>query len=151
MTWATTVRVPATLHYADGTEIGGALHLQSAVAHHPGPETLAELLNRPEPFLPLSLDEDGVRFIPKAQIALVETPEPDSADADRRSAVRYVSLEVAMMSDRMLSGFAECELPPNRSRALDLLNDGGAFFALTADGTLWAVNRTHVRSVRPVD
>ena len=65
-TWGMTVRVPATLHFTDGTEIAGALHLQSAVASHPGAETVAELLNRPEPFLPLSLDEDGVRFVPKA-------------------------------------------------------------------------------------
>ena len=150
-TWATSIRVPATLHFADGTEIAGALHVQSAVANHPGPETLAELLNRPEPFLPLTLDEDGVRFVPKAQIALVETEAPTDTDADRRSAIRFVSLEVAMMSDRLISGFAECELPPNRSRALDLLNDGGGFFALTAEATLWAVNRTHVRTVRPVD
>ena len=75
----------------------------------------------------------------------------DVGDTDRRSAVRFVSLEVTMMSDRLIAGFAESELPPNRSRALDLLNDGGAFFALTTDGTLWAVNRTHVRTVRPVD
>jgi hypothetical protein len=150
-TWGMTVRVPATLHFADGTEIAGALHVQSAVGTHPGPETVAELLNRPEPFLPLSLDEDGVRFVPKAQVALVETAAPGPEDAERRSAVRFVSLEVSMMSDRLINGFAECELPPNRSRALDLLNDGGAFFALTAEATLWAVNRTHVRTVRPVD
>ena len=84
----------------------------------------------------------GVRFQHLLDLA---HPLPEA------TAIRFVSLEVSMMSDRLIAGFAECELPPNRSRALDLLNDGGAFFALISEGTLWAVNRTHVRTVRPVD
>lgn len=151
MSWGTTLLVPATLHLSDGTEFGGSLHVQSAVAHHPGPETVVELLNRSEPFLVLILDEDGVRFVPKAQVALVETTAPESEEGDRRSAVRFLNLEVEMMNARVLQGSAESELPPNRSRAQDFLNDGGEFFPLTAEGTLWAVHRTHVRSVRPVD
>ena len=151
MSWGTTLLVPATLHLSDGTEFGGSLHVQSAVAHHPGPESVVELLNRSEPFLVLILDEDGVRFVPKAQVALVETTAPESEEGDRRSAVRFLNLEVEMMNARVLQGFAESELPPNRSRAQDFLNDSGAFFPLTTEGTLWAVHRTHVRSVRPVD
>ncbi len=151
MSWATTLKIPATLHLSDGTEFGGSLHVQSAVAHHPGPESVVELLNRSEPFLVLILDEDGVRFVPKAQVALVETTAPESEEGDRRSAVRFLNLEVEMMNARVLQGFAESELPPNRSRAQDFLNDSGAFFPLTTEGTLWAVHRTHVRSVRPVD
>ena len=151
MSWGTTLLVPATLHLSDGTEFGGSLHLQSAVAHHPGPETVVELLNRPEPFLVLILEEDGVRFVPKAQVAWVECAALEQEDGDRKSAVRFLNLEVEMMSARVLLGSAESELPPNRSRAQDFLNDGGEFFPLTAEGTLWAVHRTHVRSVRPVD
>lgn len=151
MSWATSVRVPATLHLSDGSELGGSLHVQSAVAHHPGPETVVELLNRGEPFLVLSLEEDGVRFVPKAQVALVETAVAEGEDGDRRSGMRFLNLEVEMMSARVLSGFAESELPPNRARAQDFLNESGAFFPLTTEGTLWAVHRTHVRTVRPVD
>jgi hypothetical protein len=151
MSWATTVKLPATLHLSDGTELAGSLHVQSAVADHPGPETVVELLNRADPFLVLALEEDGVRFVPKAQVALVESAVPETDDGDRRSAVRFLNLEVEMMSARLLIGFAESELPPNRARAQDFLNDGGAFFPLTTEGTLWAVHRTHVRTVRPLD
>ena len=151
MSWGTTLLVPATLHLSDGTEFGGSLHVQSAVASHPGPETVVELLNRPEPFLVLILEEDGIRFVPKAQVALVECPAPEPEDGDRKSAMRFLNLEVEMMSARVLEGSVESELPPNRSRVQDFLNDGGEFFPLTAEGTLWAVHRTHVRSVRPLD
>ena len=151
MSWGTTLLVPATLHLADGTEFGGSLHVQSAVAHHPGPETVVELLNRPEPFLVLILEEDGIRFVPKAQVALVESVAPEGEEGGRESVGRFLNLEVEMMSARVLQGSSESDLPPNRSRAQDFLNDSGLFFPLTAEGTLWAVNRTHVRSVRPVD
>ena len=151
MSWGTTLLVPATLNLSDGTEFGGSLHVQSAVGHHPGPETVMELLNRPEPFLVLILEEDGVRFVPKAQVALVERTAPEAQEGDRRSGMRFLNIEVEMMTARVLQGFAESELPPNRSRVQDFLNDGGEFFLLTAEGTLWAVHRTHVRSVHPVD
>jgi hypothetical protein len=153
--WGTTLRVPAVVHLADGTELDGAVHVQPAVAHHTGPETVLELLNRPEPFLVVALGEEGVRFVPKAQVALVETALPDDggdeAAAGRRSAVKHLPLEIEMTSDRVLSGLAECELPPTRSRTLDFLNDSGAFLALAAEATLWAVHRAHIRTVRPMD
>ena len=99
--------------------------------------------------------EEGVRFVPKAQVALVETALPDDGEdeeaAGRRSAVKHLPLEIEMTSDRVLSGLAECELPPTRSRTLDFLNDSGAFLALAAEATLWAVHRAHIRTVRPMD
>ncbi|HET7041782.1 MAG TPA: hypothetical protein VFI13_07175 [Gemmatimonadales bacterium] len=152
MTWATSLRVPATLHFADGSEAAGAVHVQSAVAHHDGPETVVEMLNRPEPFLVLSFEESGVAFIPKAQVALIETAAPEADDRERISAARPLTLEVEMMvTARVIEGVAVAELPPTRARALDFLNDGGAFFPVQANATLWAVHRTHVRTVRPVD
>ena len=157
MSWATTIRIPATLHLSDGGEMAGAIHVQSAVAYHPGPETVVEMLNRSDPFIVLTTEEDGVRFVPKAQLALVEYAPPEE-DGDvveedaRRSAAKPLRLEVEMMvTARVIEGFVAAELPPNRSRALDFLNDGGAFFPLLVDSTLWAVHRTHVRTVRPVD
>ena len=157
MSWATTLKVPATLHLADGAELAGQVHVQLAVAHHPGHETVVEMLNRPEPFMVLSTEEDGVRFIPKVQVALVEYDAPvvgedAEAAAARRSAAVPLTLEVEMMvTARVIEGVVAVELPPNRSRAQDFLNDGGEFFPLLVESTLWAVHRTHVRTVRPVD
>ncbi len=152
MTWGTTLKVPVTLHFADGSETAGSIHVQSAVAHHPGAETGVEMLNRPEPFVVLAFEESGVCFIPKAQIALIETPAPAPEDGERVSAAKPLNLEVEMMvTARVIEGVAVAELPPTRSRAQDFLNDGGPFFPLQSNSTLWAVHRTHVRTVRPVD
>lgn len=152
MSWASSLKVPATVHFADGAEAAGMVHLQSAVAHHPGPETVMEMLNRPEHFLVLTFEESGVAFIPKAQVALVETPMPEVDDGERVSAAIPLRLEVEMMvTARVIEGVVAAELPPTRARAQDFLNDSGAFFPLQVEATLWAVNRTHVRTVRPVD
>jgi hypothetical protein len=152
MSWGTTLKVPATLHFADGSETAGSIHVQSAVAHHPGAETVIEMLNRPEPFVVLSFEESGVCFIAKAQIALLELPAPEPEDGERVSAARPLNLEVEMMvTARVIEGVAVAELPPTRSRALDFLNDGGVFFPLLSHSTLWAIHRSHVRTVRPVD
>ena len=153
MSWASSLKVPATVHFADGAEAAGSLHLQPAVAHHPGPETVMEMLNRDEHFLVLTFEESGIAFIPKAQVALIETAAPAvEEEGGRISAAIPLRLEVEMMvTARVIEGVVAAELPPTRARAQDFLNDGGTFFPLQADATLWAVNRTHVRTVRPVD
>lgn len=152
MSWASSLKVPATVHFADGAEAAGSLHLQPAVAHHPGPETVMEMLNRDEHFLVLTFEGSGIAFIPKAQVALIETAAPEQEDGGRVSAAIPLQLEVEMMvTARVIEGVVAAELPPTRARAQDFLNDGGTFFPLQVDATLWAVNRTHVRTVRPVD
>jgi hypothetical protein len=76
----------------------------------------------------------------------------EEAAAARRSAALPLKLEVEMMvTARVIEGVVAAELPPNRARAQDFLNDGGEFFPLLVESTLWAVHRTHVRTVRPVD
>jgi hypothetical protein len=153
MSWATSLKVPATIHFADGSEASGSIHVQSAVGHHQGPETVIEMLNRPEPFMVLTFAETGVVFVPKAQVALVESEAPEeSEEGGRRSAAKPLLFEVEMMvTARVIDGQVAAELPPTRARAQDFLNDCGQFFPLQHESTLWAVNRTHVRTVRPVD
>ncbi len=150
--WASTERLRAEIILAEGLVIHGDLHLQARVAHHDGPESLLEMLNRDEEFVPVSLEGGGITFVSKDQVAVVACRStPGAADPERAGAARHIGLEVMMTGGDEYRGWAAAELPPIRNRALDYLNGIGRFFSLNSDGVTWSIHRRHVRVIRPND
>ena len=150
--WATTRRLPAAVTLAGGDVAIGELHLQPIVAHHDGPESPVEMLNRAEEFFPLALADGGVIFLSKSTVAFVACATTDVPDQDpaRLEATVRVELDVRIPGAEY-RGMAALELPPTRARTLDYLNGAGRFFAIVSGPTTRFINRAHVRSVRPLD
>lgn len=150
--WGTTNRVAAEATMAEGVVIKGDLHVLARATYPPGPETPLEMLNRPEMFFALTLEDGDVQFIPKAQVAVVSCHDQvPLSDPERVSAARLVSLEVVLHGGAEYRGRATFELPSNRARTLDYVNGPGNFFALWGDDVTWLVNKAHVRLIRPFD
>lgn len=151
--WGTTERIKAEILLGDGAHLFGELFVQGRVPHHDGPETLVEMLNRPEPFTAVALTGGGVVFLPKAQIALIAAEEPPVPDDGglRRSAVNLVGLELEMLGGKVLTGLVSVELPPTHARPIDFLNEAGAFFSLATHSATWVVHRAFLRGARPAD
>lgn len=149
--WARTERRPARVSLAEGLVITGDIHLQPAVAWRDGPETPLELLNREDAFFPVTLTAKDVVFVAKSQVAAVSfSPSEEQADVARQSAMRHIPLEVMLVGGTELRGVAVSELPPNRSRALDFLNDTAPFFLLVTEDGHVCLNRRFVRAARPL-
>ncbi len=150
--WAATLRMPAEILLSEQTVLRGELHLQARVAVHDGAETPLEMLNRPDPFFPLSLPEGGVVFVAKDQVACVNCPaETALSEPERLGAARVVRLGVVLVGGVEWAGWAALELPPTHARALDYLNSSGPFFTLRSDDATRYVHRRHVRLARPLD
>lgn len=150
--WGQTHRLRVGLRLADGQQLEGELHLLPRVSHHSGAETPLDLLNRNEPFFPLALPDGSIRFVGKAQVALVICdPMPPESELDRLGITRFVELELGLADGTVCRGHAGVTLPPTRHRALDCLNAGAGFLALWNDGAAFYVNRAQVRIARPVE
>ena len=150
--WASTERIRADIALTEHLQLVGELHVQARVAHHDGPETALEMLNRVDPFFPVTLADGQVAFAAKSQVAVVTCgPEIGMADPERLGAAKTIALEVVMAGGSEFRGWATLELPPTRARTLDFLNASGLFFALQSDGATRFINRTYVRIVRPLD
>ncbi len=149
--WAATERLRAKITLAEGLTILGEVHLQPRVAWRDGPETPLELLNRAERFFPVTLASGEVVFVAKVQVSTLgyqeELTPPDPA---REHAARHIRLEVMMVGGGEYRGMACSELPPNRARALDFLNQDEPFFALLTEAGTLCINRRLVRAVRPL-
>ena len=151
--WASTERISAEISLADQARLSGELHVQGRVAHHDGPETPLEMLNRPDAFFPVTLGQGKVAFLAKAQVSMVACAPDDlgPSDPERVSAAKTIALEIVMAGGEELRGWATLELPPTRARTLDYLNAPGAFFSLKGEDATRFINRSFVRVVRPLD
>ncbi|HTC22939.1 MAG TPA: hypothetical protein VK688_01170 [Gemmatimonadales bacterium] len=150
--WGTILQEAARVLLADGVPIDGSLHLLSRIDYPQGPETPLDMLNRSDPFFALTRSDGGVLFIPKAQAAVI-TCRHNAAptDPERFSAAKVVALDVVLLGGREIHGHAAVEMPPERSRALDYVNGPGTFFALWTDTQTHYVNKSLVRTIRPLD
>jgi hypothetical protein len=150
--WGITTKVPAEVALVEGIALAGELHLYARTTYPAGPETPLEMLNRADTFFALTLADGGVTFVPKAQVVVVACrDEARLPDPERASAARHLDLEVVVQGGAEYRGHATVELPPSRSRTLDFLNGGGAFFALATDEVTWYLNKSRVRLARPLD
>ena len=150
--WGTTQRVAAEVVLADGVVLEGDLHLATRTAYHPDTESPLEMLNRPEPFFALTLQQGEVAFVSKAQVAVVSCRDQlPLSDPERASAARLVALEVALATGAEYRGRSTFELPPSRARALDYVNASGSFFTVWSNDLTRYFNKSLVRLIRPLD
>lgn len=150
--WGATQRVTAEVVLADGVVLEGDLHLASRSAVSLDTESPLEMLNRAEPFFALTLEQGGVAFVSKAQVAVVSCRDQlPLADPARASAARLVALEVALATGAEYRGRSSFELPPSRARALDYVNAPGPFFTVWSNDLTRYFNKSLVRLIRPLD
>lgn len=150
--WGGTQRLAVVVRLADGEEMAGEVFLQQRVPHHSGAETPLDLLERDERFFVLALPDGSVRFVGKAQVALLRCdPAPPESELDRLGISRFAELELVLADGHAVRGRAGVTLPPTRLRALDCLNAGGGFLAFWVGEAACYVNRAHVRMARPIE
>lgn len=149
--WGATQRVSAEVVLADGAVLEGDLHLAATAAYPADSESPLEMLNRADPFFALSLQQGGVAFVSKQQVAVVSCRDPSPLDPARASAARLVGLEVSLANGAEYRGRATYELPPARARTLDYVNGPERFFTVWTDDLARYINKSLVRLIRPLD
>ena len=145
--------VPARLLLTQGISRPGQIYVMERVAHHDGPETVLELLNRPEGFFAFRpAEDDEILLVSKVQtVSLTVDRQAPIADPARLSAARMLGLEVVLAGGATLGGWASVELPEQHARLLDYLNASEeAFFAVWSHAATHYVNRAYVLFARPL-
>ena len=145
--------VPARLLLTQGDSQVGEIYVMERVPQHDGPETVLEMLNRPEGFFAFR-PENGEDLLLVSRIHTVSVSldrQAPIADPARLTAARMLGIEIVLAGGATLSGWASAELPPEHSRLLDYLNaTEQPFFALWTHATTHHINRAHVLYARPL-
>ena len=145
--------IPANLLLAQGVSRPGQVYVMQRVPHHDGPETVLELLNRPEGFFAFRpAEDDDVLLVSKLQtVSLSVDRQAPIADPARLSAARMLGVEIALAGGATLGGWASAELPQQQARLLDYLNTSHeSFFAVWTHAATHYVNRAFVLYARPL-
>lgn len=145
--------IAANLLLTQGKPQAGKIFVMDRVPHHDGPETVLELLNRPEGFFAFRpTTGDDVLLVSKVQtVSLSVDRQAPIADPARLSAARMLGVEIVMVGGSPLRGWASAELPEHHARLLDYLNESrDPFFAVWTHAATYYVNRAYVLYARPV-
>lgn len=145
--WAQTRRVRGRVLFSRSETVTGDLHLQPLGAPEHPVESPLEMLNRPEPFFALSVDDD-VRLVAKAAVRGVSL---DPHEAEAHPYAHHVELEVRMDDGAEYRGTVDIELPSPHLRPMDFLNQPEPFFGLSTPDGRWCLARHHVVWARPLD
>src|SRR5260370_28481811 len=115
---------PANLSLTKGATQSGQIFVMERVPNHDGPETVLELLNRPEGFFAFRpAANHDVLLISKVQtVSLSVDRQAPIADPARLSAAKMLGVELVLTGGSKLGGWASAELPEHHARLLDYLN-----------------------------
>jgi hypothetical protein len=149
--WGTTTRIRAVVTLASGDVYPGYLHLLDGIHYPAGCENLLEMLNRPEGFFPVTLDDGAVFFLARDQVAMVVAEWPPQGVEPPVLPGSPAALQVELANGEEFMGLIQEPLPKDRARALDFLNASQPFFKLETDTGARFINGAHVRIIRPLD
>jgi hypothetical protein len=145
--------IPANLLLAQGDSQPGKIFVMERVPQHDGPETVLELLNRPEGFFAFqpAANHDVLLVSKQQTVSLAVDRQAPIADPARLSAARTLGVEIALAGGTILGGWASAELPEAHSRVLDYLNAlPEPFFAVWTHAATYYLNRAFVLYARPL-
>ena len=136
------------LFFSDGTQEDGNLYLSPQAAHHEGRESVRDLLNQPELFLPINFLQGRTRLINKENVLMVSFASGQEEEDDSADLLNTIYQVNITLDNRMqMEGKLVFLLPAHSSRVKDYLNQAEAFVELRKDGEIYLVSRKHILSV----
>jgi hypothetical protein len=137
-------RVVFTL--ADRSVVEGEVFLSLYEAHRQGPQRVGELLNGKEDFLPVKT-ENGTLHLNVANIIKAQTPAEEEIH-DLMILGKKYNVEVHTLCEERIAGDIFVDLPQDRSRVSDYLNQPHRFVTVVVPGSVVYVARRFILSVQ---
>ncbi|WP_303722104.1 hypothetical protein [Malonomonas rubra] len=138
---------PVVLFMADGSIFEATVFLATYAMHHSGEQTVFDLLQEEDLFLPAKTADGQFHLICKGMICHARCQvEPDPG-------LEYTDCQVKIffLGGEVLQGTIKMDMLANSARLSDYINDGTEFFPLFAGEHAHLVNRSLVRNVVLID
>jgi len=135
-----------------GRDLRGSLHVLPRTGLHEGRERVIDVLGSSDPFIPLT-SEQGGHLLNKGRIVAIRVPFP--ADTGLSGEIDGIPREETVLTlaslppeERYWHGIAWIEMPENRQRLLDLLNDDRKFIPFLRKDSWYLLSCRHILDIR---
>ncbi len=140
-------KAKATLCRENGWRLDVNFHLSPRAEEHSGRETILDVLNSERTFIPLEdLQSNEILFVNKTMMMMLELQERGLTHDS--TVTPQVSVQVKLISGKVLAGHFLIELPPEKSRVSDYLNLPFQFFYLAREEGDCILNKFFILSVK---
>ncbi len=139
-------RFSIKLFFLDGTSKEGCIFLSLQAAHHEGRELVVDVLNEPEPFLPIKFHDGPTKLINKGNLLMISFPSDEREDPAEDSGLEKTEAQVAihLINGTRLDGNFLFVLPNHARRVKDFLNQTASYLELRKDGETYLIKKDHV-------
>jgi len=133
--------------FLDGTVKEGSVYLSLQAARHEGHETVSDVLNQKEQFIPINFKEEQIRLINKTHIIMMSFPMCKENIEDLMPC--YVAeVQINLDNKTQKEGIFVFQLPKHLTRVKDFLNHADSFVELRIDKEIYLINKDHILSIR---
>jgi hypothetical protein len=133
--------------FLDGTVKEGSVYLSPHAAYHEGRETVRDVLNKKEQFIPVNFREEQIRLINKTQIIMMSFPMCKE-NMENSLPCYEAGVEIDLDNKIQKEGIFVFQLPEHLTRIKDFLNHADSFVELRIDKEICLINKDHILSVR---
>jgi hypothetical protein len=144
-------RLAVSLRLLGGHSVEGDMFVQPSPYGYTGGERAVDVLNSPEAFVPVELYDGSVVLVQKDRIVEVRGEGLAEEDELRLAIALPTPLEITMTDGALVEGSLMLEVPHDRQRVLDFLNDCRLRFltVYTSEGAR-LVNAKLIELARPL-
>jgi sRNA-binding regulator protein Hfq len=138
-------RFSVKIFFLEGTLEQGKIFLSSHSPHHEGRESVRDVLNQTEKFIPISSIEGTTKLVNKNHILMISFPldEQEVEPSDLTNTSRY-EVVIHLVNHTRLEGRFIFLLPAHASRVKDFLNQTESFLELRRDHEIYLINKDYI-------
>lgn len=138
---------PVKVFFVDGTVKEGGVYVSLQAARHEGCETVNDVLNQQEQFIPVNFKEEQIRLINKTQILMISF-SPGEENTHNFMPCYAADIEINLDNNTQKTGTFIFRLPKHLTRVKDFLNQPDSFVESRIDKEIYLINKDHILSVR---
>jgi hypothetical protein len=136
-------RFSVKLCFSDGKVDEGNIYLSLQAANHEGRESVRDVLNQQDSFLPVNFPTRSTKLVNKRHLLMVSFPSNEKAE-DLGAEANPHEVILHLINGVQIGGKFIFLLPPHSSRVKDYLSQAESFMELRKEGEIYLINKRHI-------
>ncbi|MHB8139599.1 MAG: hypothetical protein ACYDGO_14600 [Smithellaceae bacterium] len=141
-----TIKKKAIVFFPENTQLNGCFFVSAIAAFHEGGELITELLAKDRNYIPFETDQGEILLLRKENMMMVLLEEEDDVD-NYMPGYKQVTVDIHLLTGKVISGRVSFALPETHSRLSDFLNSRDAFFRMEVEGKNYLVQNKFVKMI----